>query len=151
MKMEKFTSRYGRTIDKETLVGVHWNAHKKVWSIVEMKSRKTVGLVRGYASQVTLRDVTTHIDKSKQRMVVKYGTKDRHAFLVGYIEDLEFESLEKNIYYNPKMVKNFVDAQEFMSNLKQLKTCEVPHIEHVSRASLDFDFNKNRPVVTYSA
>lgn len=143
--MQKFTPRMGRTIDKNTLVGVHWNAHKKIWSIVAFKSRKTVGLVLGYASQVTLRDVTTHIDKTKQKKVIDSNVKDRHAFMVGYIEDLVFEDLEKNIYYKPQCVENFVDAESWF------KGGEKKFIENVSRVSLDFNFDANRPVVKYSA
>jgi hypothetical protein len=145
--MENFESRMGRTIDKEMLVGVHWNAHKKIWSIVQMKSRHSVGLVLGYASEVTLRDVTTHIDKSKQKKVLESPTqaKDRHAFIVGYIEDLKFESLEKNIYYKPQCVKDFVDAEAWF------KHGEKKFIENVSRASLKWNHEKNHPVVKYNA
>lgn len=143
--MERFTSRAGRTIDKNTLVGVHWNAHKKVWSIVAMKSRHGVGLVLGYASQVTLRDVTTHIDKSKQKKVIDSGKKDRHAFMVGYIEDLVFEALEKNVYYKPSCVADFVDAESWFKR-KQEK-----FLDQVSRVSLNFNFTLNRPDVRYNA
>jgi hypothetical protein len=139
--MENFESRMGRTIDKNTLVGVHWNAHKKCWSIVAMKSRKSVGLVLGYCQEITLRDVTTHIDKSKQKKVIETGTKDRHAFIVGYIEDLVFEKLENNIYYNPKKVESFVDADIlFEHNEKEF-------IKHVDKVSMMHDGKK--PVVTY--
>lgn len=138
--MENFVSRMGRTIDKNTLVGVHWNAHKNCWSIVGMKSRHGVGLVLGYCQEITLRDVTTHIDKSKQKNVVESGTKDRHAFIVGYIEDLKFENLEWSMYYSPKHVENFVDANiwfEFQ---------EKDFIKHADRVSLMHD---GKPVVKY--
>lgn len=143
MNKEKFVSRMGRTIDEKTLVGVHWNAHQQVWSIVQFKSRHSVGLVLGYASEITLRDVTTHIDKSKQKKVIESGTKDRHAFIVGYIEDLEFMELEKNMYYKPQAVKDFVDAEKFFNGT-------VEYIDHVERVSLTFNFEKNHPIVKYS-
>lgn len=142
---KNFTPRMGRTLDQETLVGVHWNAHKKVWSIVAMKSRKTVGLVLGYASEVTLRDVTTHIDKTKRKKVLESGVKDRHAFIVGYVESLEFVELEKDIYYKPQCVTDFVDAEAWMKEKK------AQYIERVERASLKWNTEKNRPVVKYSA
>lgn len=144
MNKEKFTSRMGRTIDKNTLVGVHWNAHQNVWSIVQFKSRHSVGLVLGYASEITLRDVTTHIDKSKQKKVLNSPTqaKDRHAFMVGYIEDLEFEELEKNIYYKPQAVKDFVDAEKFFNGT-------VEYMEHADRVSMKYNFERNHPVVKY--
>jgi hypothetical protein len=142
--VKKFESRQGRTIDNHTLVGVHWNAHKKIFSIVSMKSRNSVGLVLGYANQVTLRDCTTKIDKSKQKKVIESGVKDRHAFIVGYIENLEVERLEKNIYYSPKKVSDFVDAE------KLFKCGEKKFIEHVDRVNLDFDHENNHPVVTYN-
>lgn len=143
---EKFVSREGRTIHSKMLVGVHWNAHKKVWSIVRMNSRKNVGLVLGYADEVTLRDVTTHIDKAKQKKVLNSPTnaKDRHAFMVGYIESLEYEALERPIYYKPQQVKNFVDAENFF------KHGLVSYIEHEERVSLKWDEKNNRPCVTYN-
>jgi hypothetical protein len=140
--MSKFTSYNERKIHSNMLVGVHWNARKKVWSIVRMNSRHSVGLVLGYASQVTLRDVTTHIDKIKQNSVIETGAKDRHAFMVGYIENFNSETLERFAYYNPKQVKDFVDLEKFFNG-------EVEHIESAEYVSLDFNFEQNRPVVMY--
>lgn len=143
-RLGNFISKDERKLHSKMLVGVHWNAHKNVWSIVRMNSRKSVGLVLGYAPFVTLKDVTTHIDKTKQKKVIDSGVKDRHAFLVGYVDSLTYEALEKNIYYNPKQVENFVDADKFIM-------CEEKkYIGKVSKASLSFNFNKNRPVVTYN-
>jgi hypothetical protein len=140
--MSKFTSRDERIIHSNMLVGVHWNAHQKVWSIVRMNSRHSTGLVLGYASQVTLRDVTTHIDNTKQKKVIETGTKDRHAFMVGYIENFNSEVLERFAYYNPKQVKDFVDFERFFNG-------EVEHIESAEYVSLDFNFEQNRPSVMY--
>lgn len=139
-----FESREGRQIDNETLVGVHWNAHKNCWSIVSMKSRHTTGLVLGYCREITLRDVTTHIDKSKQKKVIESGKKDRHAFIVGYIEDLEFEAQEKNLYYSPKKVTDFVDAEKFF------KYGTAEQLGSVNRASLKWNYENNHPVVQYA-
>jgi hypothetical protein len=110
-----------------------------------MNSRHSVGLVLGYAPQVTLQNVTTHIDKSKQKKVLESGKKDRHAFMVGYIESLDFETLDKNIYYSPRKVENFVDANVFFGS------GEKKYIDHVKRVSMDYNFDKNHPVVKYSA
>ena len=144
---KNFTPRLGRTLDKNTLVGVHWNAHKNCWSIVAMKSRKTVGLVLGYCQEITLRDVTAHIDKSKQKKVLESPTqaKDRHAFMVGYIEELGYTELEKNIYYKPQAVKSFVDAETWFTK------GEASYIEHVKSVSMKWNWEKNHPVVKYSA
>ena len=67
--MYDFISRNGRILEKGQLVGVHWNSHKNVYSIVEFKSRNTAGLVNGYAMSVTLFNCTVKIDKSKQKTV----------------------------------------------------------------------------------
>ena len=111
MKLNKFRPRHDRTIEKGQLVGVHWNSHQSCWSIVAFKSRKAVGLVIGYADDVTLENVTFHIDKAKQKSVREKGTKDRHAFLVGNLVDFNSKQLEKNIYYNPFKLDNFVDSE----------------------------------------
>lgn len=147
INLEKFVAREGRQIDEKTLVGVHWNSHKNCWSIVKMNSRHGVGLVLGYCQEITLRDVTTHIDKSKQKKVIESptGAKDRHAFMVGYIEDLQFEALEKNIFYKPQCVSDFVDAEAWFKHGKK------EFIENVSRVSLRWNHETNKPSVKYSA
>jgi len=144
MNKEKFTSRMGRTVEKNMLVGVHWNAHKNCWSIVQFKSRHAVGLVLGYAENITLRDCTTHIDKSKQKKVRVTEKKDRHAFIVGYVESFEPEGLDNQLYYNPHQLDNFVDRKNYS------ETQEKKYLENMSRVSLDH-WKNLYPVVRYSA
>lgn len=112
LNLELFQSRNNRTIVDGQLVGVHWNSHKNCWSIVSMKSRKSTGVVLGYASNITLEDVSFHIDKSKQKYVKENLKKERHAFVVGKIVSFECtdEKIEMPLYYNPLKVDTFVDG-----------------------------------------
>ncbi|MFJ8247330.1 hypothetical protein [Peribacillus asahii] len=142
LDLSKFVSREGRTIQHGDLVGMHWNAHQDCYSIVSMKSRNTVGLVLGYADSATLVDCTVKIDKSKQKKVWNTGTKDRHAFIVGRIESLNGDALEKNLYYSPKQrLESFVDKEVFKSG-------KVEYLEFMKSVSLN-SHNNTYPVVTY--
>lgn len=138
-----FIPRENRTVTPTTLVGVHWNSHKHVWSIVEMKSRRTVGKVLGYADEVTLRDVTFHIDRAKQKSVLERGVKDRHAFIVGYIENFRYEPLNDIAYYNPYKVSRFVSGKAF------LEEGRVEILDRVSRLSMTYNLKEGHPVTTY--
>lgn len=138
----KFESRLGRTVEKNTLVGVHWNAHRSCWSIVQMKSRNTIGLVIGYADNLTLTDCTVKIDKSKQKNVRDSGVKDRHAFIVGRFENFNVEAPEKKLYYNPHKLDSFVDAEQFECG-------NVEYLAHMDRVNFD-SWKKLYPVVRYA-
>lgn len=137
-----FKSRNGRKVEKGQLVGVHYNAHRNTWSVVEMKSRKTVGLVLGYTDAISLIKCTVKIDKAKQRLVRNKQHKDRHAFIVGYVDDIgKFEILENSIYYNPYKLESFVDATSYLFNRK------AEYLEYMERVNLQ---KKENPIVTYT-
>lgn len=137
-ELELFTPRFDRTIERGCLVGVHWNKHQEVWSIVAMKSRKSIGLVVGYADEITLKNVTFHIEKSKQAKVRELGSKDRHAFVVGEIVSFTATALQgvEELYYNPFKVDTFVDKANGIV------------MESVEAVSMTFD---QKPVVKYGA
>lgn len=141
--MKGFISRKGRVVVKGQLVGVHWNSHQNVFSVVEFKSRRTAGKVLGYVDRITLTDCTVKIDKSKQKSVRENNRKDRHAFIVGYVQDIGVvQKFENGIYYNPYKLDSFVDAIKFSCG-------NVEYIEQMERVNLDYDFQNNRPNVTY--
>jgi len=141
--MYDLISRNGRILEKGQLVGVHWNSHKNVYSIVEFKSRNTAGLVIGYAMSVTLLNCTFKIDRSKQKAVREKNRKDRHAFIVGYIEDInQKKELSNKIYYNPYKVDSFVDKDLFEKG-------EIKYLSRIKRVHMNSDFQNNKPDVTY--
>jgi len=141
--MYDFISRNGRILEKGQLVGIHWNSHKNVYSIVEFKSRNTAGLVIGYAMSVTLLNCTVKIDKSKQKTVREKNRKDRHAFIVGYVEDInQKEELTNKIYYNPYRVESFVDKDLFEKG-------ELKYLSRLKRVHMNYNFQSNKPEVTY--
>lgn len=141
--LTKFTPRNNRTIQQGDLVAVHWNSHQNTWSIVEMKSQKTIGLVKGYAHELTLTNaVTFKIDKTKQRTVIEHGAKDRHAFVIGYIESFEVDTtMNQELYYNPFKVRSFVDKSQFLTLGEQ-----APLLTTVNRATFTY---KEKPIVYY--
>lgn len=150
LNVEGFTPKEGQAIQihKGMLVGVHVNSHQNCLSIVAMKSQKSrhsVGLVLGYAQSITLSDCTTHIEKSKQKKVKMLGKKDRHAYIVGYVQDFNAVTLEKGIYYKPEHVDNFVDAQSYFQN------GEILEIGSVRSVNLQVCPNSGKPQVTYQS
>jgi len=141
--MYDFISRNGRILEKGQLVGVHWNSHKNVYSIVEFKSRNTAGFVIGYAMSVTLLNCTVKIAGSKQKTVREKNRKDRHAFIVGYVEGInQKEELNNKMYYNPYKVDSFVDKELF-------EIGEIKYLSRLKRVHMNSDFQNNKPDVTY--
>lgn len=141
--MEGFTPRLDREIQLGQLVGIHWNSHQNVYSVVEFKSRKMVGKVLGYVDRITLADCTVKIDISKQISVRKLNRKDRHAFIVGCIESVgKKEKLPNGIYYNPYKLDSFVNAQEY---LKQKHT----YLDTMKKVNFDYNHQSGKPEVTY--
>lgn len=74
-------------VENGTLVGIHWNSHKKCWSVVNFKSRKTHTLLKCHMSVLYLKDISFKIDNSKKKKALEIGKKDRHTFIVGYLCD----------------------------------------------------------------
>ncbi|MBG9732275.1 hypothetical protein ABD87_22890 [Lysinibacillus sphaericus] len=141
LNLTSFEPRLNRSIEQGDLVGVHWNLRKNTWSIVAMKSRKSVGLVVGYANAIILENVTFHIDKIKQASVREKGAKDRHAFVVGKIVDLNInEKLTMELYYNPFKVDSFVDKTNYNNG-----RCE--YLTNVKTATFFYD---GKPIVKYT-
>lgn len=139
--MNPFIPYKERSIEIGQLVALHWNSHKNVYSIVRMKSKKTIGEVVGYCKQATLSNAYTKIELSKQKTVKETSVKDRHAYIVGHLENFEKETLSHNMYYNPHVVNDFVDAASYFNDK------QIVHIENAKRVNLDHD--GIRPVVTY--
>ena len=113
-----FEPKDGRKLEKGMLVGVHWNSHKDCYSVLAMKSKKTTGLVLGYVDSIELSQVTFKIEEATQKKVREQGTKDRHAFVVGYVVNVGINSLRElkyhkdgldvEIKYNPFKFDTFV-------------------------------------------
>ena len=105
-----FESREGKQLKKGMLVAVHFNSTRKDFSVVEMKSLKTVGKVIGYITKGILSNGYPLIMKSSQRVVRESKQKNRHAFLVGHWEGFEVDTdLTNQLYYNPHKVDSFID------------------------------------------
>ena len=71
------------------LVGVHWNAHEKCWSVVAFNSRKTEKKVIGHTNRLMLEDITFKVSLSKKKAALEKGKKDRHTFIVGIFAGMD--------------------------------------------------------------
>jgi hypothetical protein len=125
------------------LVGVHWNAHRKTFSIVEMKSKNTLGKVIGYSDYVTLENCYPLILKSEQKKVREGEHKNRHAFIIGNVVDFDINAYSNTLYYNPNNVNSFVDKLQFTSGNKYL-------LDSMDKVALAKVPSKERPLVTYN-
>lgn len=135
-----FVSRMNRELKIGQLVAVHFNSHKKTFSIVEMRSRSTLGVVLGYSNSITLNNCWVKIDKSKQNNVKNTGVKDRHAYIIGYVKNFASIEFEKQIYYDPKKLDSFVDRDLYLKGC----TCYLKNMKVVNLKLID-----SKPIVTY--
>jgi hypothetical protein len=125
-------------------VAVHWNSRDKLYSIVQMNSKHSVGLVVGYSENVTLKDCYVHIAKSEQKKVREGTHKNRHAFICGKIVDFEVNAFSNRLYYNPKTLDSFVDKYAYY---EQGVSEYIKHMDYVALAKVQ---SKNRPFVTFN-
>ena len=142
--MNSFEPRHNRTLERGTLVGVHWNSHKNKYSVVAFSSRKTEGLVLGYVDKITLTDCTFYINKSKQKNVREKGKKDRHAFIVGIVEDIGTDRTHctNEIHYNPFRYDTFHARYQDSENIFEILTARTIHMDNV---------DNKRPLVTFDS
>jgi hypothetical protein len=144
--MKMFESREGKQLRKGMLVGLHFNAKRKDYSIVEMKSLRTAGKVLGYVKKGKVSNGYQVVGKAGQKDVRESNQKNRHAFLVGTWEGFDLEnSIDGKIYYNPHILENFVDYDLF------IKEGEVKEIDEKKFIQFDLlEENGNiKPLVSY--
>ena len=141
-----FESREGKNLKNGMLVGLHFNAKRKDYSIVEMKSLKTAGKVLGYVTRGKIKDGYSVIAKSGQKDVKKTKQKNRHAFLVGTWEGFELENIvDGHVYYNPHILENFVDYDSF---IREGEVNEIKEKKYIQFDLLE-DNGIIKPNVTY--
>lgn len=141
-----FESREGKELKKGMLVGLHFNAKRNDYSVVEMKSLKTAGKVLGYVKRGKVKNGYTLIGKAGQKEVRNSKQKNRHAFIVGTWEGFELtENMDRKVYYNPHILKTFVDYDLFLNYaiVKEVEESEYFQFDLVE------EFGKIKPIVTY--
>jgi hypothetical protein len=142
-----FESREGKQLKEGMLVAIHFNSTRKDFSVIEMKSFKTLGKVIGYITEGVLMNGYSLIMKSGQSSVRQSKVKNRHAFLVGYWKGFEHDCLkfDGQLYYNPLKLSCFVDYSSFNNDdtIKEIKQAYYYH----------FDLIKNKkevkPIIKY--
>lgn len=141
-----FESREGKQLKKGMLVAIHFNAKRKDFSVVEMRSLKTAGKVLGYVQKGKIKNGYSLIGNAGQINVRKTNVKNRHAFLVGIWEGFDLiYSIDGLLYYNPYEVNTFVDYELFFDKGEIKEILESDYFQ--------FDLmevnNKILPVVSY--
>lgn len=87
-------------------VRVYYNLHKHTFSI----QHKVEGrwLVRDYADEVTLKDVTFQVSQAGRKRVIEEGRKNVHAFVIGTLVD-DIPETPVQAVYNPYKYDSFVE------------------------------------------
>ncbi len=91
------------TLDINKPVYVYRNLHKKCWSI------RQNNIVIAHCTEIVLYNAITKVSVSGRNKVLKERKKNVHAFIVGYVYSDVDMAFNKELYYNPYAVSNFVD------------------------------------------
>lgn len=89
-------------------VRVYYNLHKHTFSI----QHKVEGrwLVRDYADEVTLKDVTFKVSEAGRQRVIQESKKNVHAFVIGtLVGDIPETPVQAT--YNPYRFASFVEKE----------------------------------------
>lgn len=90
------------------LVRVYFNLNKKVFSIMDSKTRRVIA----HSPQVFLKEVKFKVSEAGRQRVIKEKRKNVHAFVVGYLAEKPADlSLTKMVTYNPYKAAHFVEKE----------------------------------------
>ena len=128
-------------------VRVHWNLHRKCWSIQDCKS----GLVIDHKKCVVL-EGNFVVRKGGQKRVRNEGKKNVHAFAVGYIQDWRTEPSRMvylddwdRVKYNPYTDDYFMYQSVSDNQYKPKEWNEIPR-DWVGMIHMDSTQNGNPQV-----
>jgi hypothetical protein len=89
-------------------VRVYYNLHKHTFSIQHKVDGRW--LVRDYADEVTLKDVTFKVSEAGRKRVIEEGRKNVHAFVIGTLVD-DIPETPVQATYNPYRFASFVEKE----------------------------------------
>lgn len=98
-----------RLINKK--VFIYWNLHRDLFSV-----REWGGKVIAHAHFIKLRDCEFRVSQAGRKRVLQNRTKNVHAGVVGYVEEIslepkKFKNRQNIAYYNPFKTKGFIDKK----------------------------------------
>lgn len=88
-------------------VRVYYNLHKHTFSVQHFVDGRW--LVRDYADEVCLEDVTFKVSEAGRRRVLAEGRKNVHAFVTGTLVD-RLPATPTKVTYNPRVYSTFVES-----------------------------------------
>lgn len=103
----------GRTIEVGQKVKVHYNLHKHLFSVTDMKTN----LVVGHSESVQLVDVVFKVSEKGRQRVLRDKKKNVHAYAVGVYVGCGIGDEDKQARYDPYKFETFVmeDGQPIYS------------------------------------
>lgn len=110
--MYTITPFKNRDLDISKKVYIYRNLHNKKFSI------KQNNKVIGYSEIILLKDVNFIIQKYGKRKAIENKTRNVHAYVSGFIYDIEneleisFNEYNKKIRYNPFIDSGFMDHKD---------------------------------------
>ena len=97
-------------IDNQKPVRVYFNLHKKVFS-VQQKNERGSWIVRGYSSNIILKDAKFKVSQAGRARVLREKRKNVHAFVEGFVSEASIETPTR-ISYNPYKFAHFYTTKE---------------------------------------
>lgn len=90
-------------------VKVYWNLHKKVFSVMDAKTRRVID----HQNIVVLDKVSFKVSECGRKKVLKEKRKNVHAFVCGEIGNVQSirDEMPREAFYNPYKTKTFVDKK----------------------------------------
>lgn len=100
-------------------VRVHWNLHKKCWSVHNSNR------LLFHITHLILKDCKMIVRPAGRERVLRENRKNVHAFIEGKISDFPNEhSLLKSLTYNPYKYPYFYDKDTF-EKIESVSICEL--------------------------
>ena len=98
-------------------VKVYFNLHKKVFSVVDNKTKRVVR----YSNGLSLNDATFKVSKAGRKRVLKERRKNVHAYVIGE-DDLNYciPSDATEVTYNPYKFPYFLSSGKKIENAKKV-------------------------------
>ena len=86
-------------------VFVYWNIRKKLFSVVDYKTRRLIQ----HTDSIKLKDAVFKVSEVRRRRVIRTKCKNVHAGVVGLVTNMAAVFL--HAYYNPYVNETFVNAR----------------------------------------
>jgi hypothetical protein len=108
----------GRTLNPDRKVRVHWNFHKKLYSVSQG------GVVRAHANSLVLAGARFIVNQAGRQRVLRERRKNVHAWVEGYISEMQPLTVARQVKYNPLAGSTFMAVTGSVANARYVEMVE---------------------------